>query len=146
MKRSTILLSISFLLAASLSGCKKIEFPDLAPCSVAGKMLAGATCSTTNSHQRSRINLAQLIEMLEPQPEREVPDPKDPTKKIKLPKRAAAVILPAESWAKQRIFNEQACEKMGQNICTPEMREQLNQINATVQSVQDESAKLKGIK
>lgn len=124
----------SFATALLLSGC--LTVPNTHPSSVAGKLSHGAIWAETNGPRNGALSLYEVIDLLEPQEEREcIPvghwSRKDPSKwvldfpvcadnqnegtRTKLPRRAGAIILSIEDYKKQRDTIEKACRMLGDN-------------------------------
>ena len=106
------------LLSLLLSSCVTVPVPNTKECQVAGILSAGMNCAETITHKISELNLAETIDFLEPQPERQ--DPSDPTKT--LPARAGAICRSADDARKQKDALDIACRLLG-NKCTKEMKE-----------------------
>ncbi len=113
---------LNLLVLALLSSC--ITIKDARLCSVAGVTSAGAICAHTNNDLTEDLTLAELLDMLEAQPERECVPVKGMNvckeiqigDKIKLPARGAALIISSEDWAEKKTEMEITCRKMG-NKC-----------------------------
>lgn len=124
---------------ALLSSCKKIHIEDATECIVAGVLMAGADCATTNSSQVSELDFEQFVEFLEPQPER--PDPKNPGKT--LPARAGAVCRSDDDFTAQKTALESACALL-RNRCTPEIKTAIGGMNRVSSMLQEQKAKKQG--
>lgn len=110
----------------SLVSCA-ITVPNTRVCSVSGYISNGADCAYTLSPKTEQMTFQELLEFLEPQPER--PDPKDPSKR--LPARGGALCQSAEDWGKQKTALEQACKKLSK--CNYEqLREALDRVESIV--------------
>lgn len=93
-------------------------------------MSAGAICAETQTSRTFDLTLDQLIEMLEPQGERD--DPAHPGQK--LPARAGAIIQSAEDYNKNKTALESACRELGSH-CSYEIRQAIASMNTPVANV-----------
>lgn len=125
-------LCLSLFASLSLVNCAGIVVPNTEACAVAGIWSAGLSCANTLSPATRDLDLAGMIEMLEPQPER--PDPANPGQN--LPARAGAIIQSAEDWNKMKTALEQGC-KLLKRRCTYEMKEALRQMTNSINQLQD---------
>lgn len=125
------ILVISLILT---DGCAKVPIKDTTKCVVAGVWRAGLDCSTTLSSQTSEMDFEQMIEFLEPQPER--PDPDHPGKK--LPARAGAFCESSDDQLAEKIALEQACSLL-KNACSPEIKSAIATAAANVNALEKKS-------
>lgn len=109
---------------AALTACQSVEIKNSRECTVAGVFQAGMDCAETNTSKITQMDLQEMIDWLEPQPER--PDPKRPGKK--LPARAGAVARSDEDFTQQKIQLEQACVLL-KDRCTVSMKEHIDGMN-----------------
>lgn len=129
----------AFLCLALFSACKTIPIKDTTECVVAGILMAGADCATTNSSQTSEMDFEQFVEFLEPQPER--PDPARPGKM--LPERAGAVCRSDDDFTAQKTALESACALLRKR-CTPEMKTAIGGMNRVSNMLQEQKQKKQG--
>lgn len=124
----------AFLFAILLSGCAKVPIKDTTKCIIAGVWRSGMDCSTTLSSRTSEMNFEEMIEWLEPQPER--PDPAHPGKM--LPARAGAFCESSDDQLAEKIALEQACSLL-KNACTPEIKAAIATAATNVNSLEKKS-------
>lgn len=105
-----------FWYLALLSGCAGVTTPNTRECTVAGIVQAGMDCAMTNTGEISEMTFEEMVEWLEPQPERV-----DPVTGKTLPARAGAVCRSDDDFTRQKIALEQACELL-KSRCTPELK------------------------
>lgn len=102
-----------------LSACAQ-KIPNIRACGVAALLADGADCAATLQNDTWSLTLGQVIELIEPQPEREcvpVPgmnlcDPDGEGEKVRLPARGGALLIPPEDFMKIKIFIEQTCRRI----------------------------------
>lgn len=99
--RNTLRLFASLSATLLLSGCQKVEFPDITPCSVAGVFAAGWNCEATGHDESTQMTAAQGIAWLE----------------------AGAICMSAEDRKREQIARDQACVLL-KDRCTYEMKKQ----------------------
>lgn len=108
-------LQILFASTALALGSSCVTIPNYRACTVAALIEVGGDCAMSNTLLKTKITAAELVYMLEPQPER--PDPDHPGQM--LPKRAGAVIIEAAEYKRMKDAVELACRMLG-NKCTYE--------------------------
>jgi hypothetical protein len=112
-----------------LPSCQTVKTPNARACTVAGVFQAGMDCAESNTGKISELDFEQMIEFLEPQPERV-----DRATGKTLPPRAGAVCHSDDDFTKLKVALEQACVILRKR-CTPEMREALVRTNATMRAL-----------
>lgn len=110
-----------FVTALLLEGC--VTIPNTTDCTVAGLIQNGMICAETNTSKTSQLTAKQMVEFLEPQPER--PDPNDATKT--LPARAGATCQSSEDRKKIKDAIEEACRELGTH-CTYEIKQAIEKM------------------
>lgn len=116
-----------------LSACAQ-KIPNIRGCAVAGYLADGADCASTLEDGTLSLSLDQVIEMLEPQLEREcvpVPgmnlcDPAGQGELVKLPPRGGGILISSEDFMDVKIFIEQTCRKIR---CTTEVLKALERMD-----------------
>jgi tetrahydromethanopterin S-methyltransferase subunit G len=122
--KSTFLL----LLVSLFSGCLvHVTVKNTKACAVAGVMAAGADCAYTLTDKTESMTLDELIDFLEPQPER--PDPKNPGKM--LPARGPAIIQSSDDWNHMKTALEQACAAL-EDRCSYETQQMIKEAGRRV--------------
>lgn len=128
------LAKLSLILAATtlLASCAEVKIRETRFCSVAGVLIAGMDCGYDLSDKTDSMTFDEMVEFLEPQPER--PDPKDPNKM--LPARAGAMCQPADDWNHKKTVLEQACKMLGKR-CSWQLKEMIRKAGDRAKRVQD---------
>lgn len=109
---STRRLCVSLFATLILSGCNKVEFPDITICSVAGIFAAGMNCEATGHDESTQMNAAKMIRWLE----------------------GGAVCMSAEDRKKEQIARDQACVKLGA-ACTYEMKQEFKKADERTEKI-----------
>lgn len=133
-------LNIVLLLIIGLaSACTTVPIKNFRECTVAGVVQAGMDCAETNTGEISTMTYSEMLEWLEPQPER--PNPDNPEEM--LPARAGAVCRSDDDFTAQKTALEQVCALLGDK-CRPEIKQAIKraQIN-TLALTQNAQAKKK---
>lgn len=103
---NTKLLSLSLFAIAALSGCNKVEFPDVKICAVAGILIAGMDCSHTGHKEDTEMNAAEMIKFLE----------------------AGAICMSPDDRKKEKNAIESACYELGKQ-CTFEIKQLIGKMD-----------------
>lgn len=103
-----------------MSSCTSIKVPDVEVCAVAGRMAAGAECTTAISGTGRSLALDEFIKYLEPDPVTE---------------KGAAIVMSSAGFTAYKTAFEQACAKL-RNACKEPVMEQFNTITRNVEGLQ----------
>lgn len=105
------------LVLSALTSCKGVEIPNIAVCTVAGRLRAGALCAESLSYKTYNLSYEGYLRMLEPAAA---------TKST--PARAGAMCMTAMDFGKMKTALQQACVALKKR-CTYELQAALQRVD-----------------